>query len=116
MIRILAAGILVLGLLSLTSCMDPEPAEISVIATMDGQPQNARVQVFNSSGKQIQEVYLDRGIQYIKQLLPGKYTLKFLDNQGNFYPAIREVNIDAGDSVPVEVDLNDTSGNPAEGE
>jgi hypothetical protein len=93
---------------SLTGCFDPEPSEISIIATMNGERQGVTVQVFNSKGLQIQEVSTDwGGIGYISQLAPGTYTLKFVDKQGGYYPAERTVHLSPGESVPCEVELSE---------
>lgn len=93
---------------SLTGCFDPEPCEISVIATKNGEPQGVTVQVFNSKGKQIQEVSTDwNGVGYIKQLQPGTYTLKFLDKQGGYHPAEKIVTVDPGESLPVPIELTE---------
>jgi hypothetical protein len=93
---------------TLTGCFDPEPSEISIIAKLNGERQGCNVQVFNASGKQIQQVSTDwGGIGYIKQLAPGTYTLKFVDNKGNPYPAEKEINLRPGESMPVEVELSE---------
>jgi len=90
------------------SCFDPEPSEISIIASLNGKRQGCTVQVFNSQGKQIQAESTDwHGIGYIKQLAPGTYTLKFVDNQGNEYPAVKVITLRPGDSAPVEVELSE---------
>jgi hypothetical protein len=111
MSRILAATVMLCALL-LTSCMDPEPAEISVIVKQGGQTQNCIVQLFNDAGKQLQEEATANGFVYLKNLVPGTYIIKFKDRNNNMYPAVRKVNLGAGDSTPVEVDLDDTSSNP----
>jgi hypothetical protein len=101
--------------LLLQSCIDAEPGEISVIATLDGQPKTCIVKVFNSNHKQIQEANTDNiGLVYIKQLAPGTYYLEFASTLGEPYPAKAEVEVRAGDSVQAKVELNevpvDTSG------
>jgi hypothetical protein len=99
------AAFVAVGLLS---CFDPEPSEISIIAMLNGERQGCTVQVFNSAGKQIQQESTDwHGIGYIKQLAPGTYTLKFIDNQGNQYPAEKIVTLRPGESSPVEVELSE---------
>jgi hypothetical protein len=99
------AAFVAVGLLG---CFDPEPSEISIIATLNGQRQGCTVQVFNEAGKQIQQESTDwGGIGYVKQLKPGKYTLKFIDNHGNSYPAVKVVTLRPGDSQPVEVELSE---------
>lgn len=103
---------LVVGLLS---CFDPEPSEISIIATLNGKRQGCTVQVFNSAGKQIQQESTDwNGIGYIKQVAPGSYTLKFIDNQGNPYPAVKTITLKPGDSAPVQVELSEEPDTGAE--
>jgi|GEM_PF-2450951 len=93
---------------SVVGCFDPEPSEVSIIATMNGEPQGVTVQVFNSKGLQIQEVSTDwNGIGYISQLAPGTYTLKFLDKSGGLYPAERTINLKPGESLPCVVELSE---------
>lgn len=100
LVALMAAGVL--------GCFDPEPSEISIIATLNGERQGCTVQVFNSAGKQIQEESTDwHGIGYIKQLAPGTYTLKFIDNQRNLYPAQKVVSLKPGASMPVQVELSE---------
>lgn len=103
-----AVALVALVMVSLAGCFDPEPSEISIIAKMNGRPQGVTVQVFNSKGLQLQEMSTDwNGIGYIKQLKPGTYTLKFLDTQGNPYPAEKVVTISPGESLPVPVELSE---------
>jgi len=108
---LLAAALVLL----VQSCMDPEPSEISVIATLDGQPKTCLVKVFNSNHKQVQEVNTDTlGLVYVKQLAPGTYHLEFATTMGEPYPAKKTVEVGAGDSVQCKVELSevptDTSG------
>ena len=75
---------------------------------MNGQRRVCGVQVFNSKGIQIQEKHTDfQGLVFVKQLAPGTYTLKFIDNEGNYYPAEKTVNVREGDSVIVDVELTE---------
>jgi hypothetical protein len=95
-------------LLVLASCMEEEPAEISVIAKLDGKGVPVNCQLFNSKGKQISEQSSDyNGITYFRQVPPGTYTIKFTDNQYNYYPAVKTVTVEAGASMPVKVELNE---------
>lgn len=113
MTRILAYSLVLFALL-LTSCMDPEPSEVSVIATMGGQPKQTGVQVYTMDGRQLQEVFTQGAAAqvYIRSLAPGNYRLRFIDHNHTSYPAVRDINVGAGDSVIVEVDLSDASQNP----
>jgi hypothetical protein len=96
MIAILVAC-LVLGL---TSCFDPEPGEVSLVSVKNGKPAVCAVQVFNNQGNQIQQESSNfDGVVYISDLKPGTYTLKFMDNHKNMYPAVRVVKVRADDSV-----------------
>ena len=53
--------------LMIAACFDPEPAEISVIATKNGMRKGCVVQVFNAKGIQIAEDATDfNGIGYVK--------------------------------------------------
>lgn len=105
---ITALALAVFVTVGLLGCFDPEPSEISIIATLNGERQGCTVQVFNEQGKQIQQESTDwGGIGYVKQLKPGTYTLKFIDNSGTYYPAERVVTLRPGDSQPVEVELSE---------
>jgi hypothetical protein len=108
MSRTITAVVLVIFVaVGLLSCFDPEPSEISIIATLNGERQGCAVQVFNAQGKQIQEESTDwHGIGYVKQLAPGTYTLKFIDNHRNQYPAEVTVTLKPGESKPVQVELS----------
>jgi hypothetical protein len=64
------------------------------------------VNVFNSSHKQVQQVNTDQqGLVYVKQLPPGTYYLEFTTIMGDPYPAKATVELRAGDSQPVQVEL-----------
>jgi len=96
-----------------SGCFDPEPGEISVRAVKNGRQQVCAVQVFNAKGNQIQERHTDfNGLVYVKQLTPGEYTLKFVDNRGNYYPAVKTVNVREGDSVILDVELTEAPAVP----
>jgi hypothetical protein len=91
-----------------SSCIDPEPGEISIRATKEGRQQGCVVQLYNSKGKQIREEFTDqKGLLYLKDLPPSNYTVKFLDNEGNPYPAEKQVNVTAGDSQIIDVELTE---------
>lgn len=86
--------------LGLTSCFDPPPGEVSLVSVKNGKPAVCAVQVFNEQGNQIQQASSNfDGVVYISNLKPGTYTLKFMDNQKNMYPAVRVINVRADDSV-----------------
>jgi len=112
---ITAVMLVVLVAAGLLGCFDPEPSEISIIATLNGERQGCTVQVFNSQGKQIQEESTDwHGIGYVKQLAPGTYTLKFIDNQRNPYPAVKTINLRPGEAKPGQVELSEGAETEAE--
>jgi hypothetical protein len=93
--------------LLVVSCLGQENAEISFNATRQGQPTGCTAELFNAKGVKLQEVSSDPGgVGYIKELVPGTYTLKFKDNRGNYYDAVRTVTVDAGESMPIMVDLD----------
>ncbi|MBN2080655.1 T9SS type A sorting domain-containing protein [bacterium] len=95
-------------LVTLTACMDPEPCEVSFITKINGDPKGCTVQAFNAKGIQIQQESTDfNGIGYIKGLAPGTYTFKFTDNSGNYYSAVKTATLRGGESLPIEVDLNE---------
>jgi hypothetical protein len=107
--RMIALMTLLALSMALCGCIDPTPGEISVRAMLNGRQQGCVVQLFNSKGKQIQEVFTDqKGLVYIKDLPPGNYSLKFLDNEGNPYPAMKDIAVSEGDSVIVDVELSET--------
>ncbi|MDQ3022934.1 MAG: T9SS type A sorting domain-containing protein [bacterium] len=115
MSRILALAIFMFTVLAIcTSCMDEEPAEISVQTSQGGNPVNIDVQLFNDRGVQIQDLDTDRGFVIIKALKPGTYFLKFKDKKGAMYPAIRKVTIGGGDSHVEVVDVDDVTKNAAD--
>lgn len=104
--------IVLIGLCAfLASCLEQEPAELSIIAKKDGKPQPVTCQMFNDKGKQISEMSTDfNGIGYFRAVPPGTYTIKFCDNQYNFYPAVKQVTLASGDSLPVNIELNSPTG------
>jgi hypothetical protein len=105
--------LLIMVALLAQSCMDPEPGEISVRCFKDGQPQGCVVQLFNADGKQIQEMDTDwNGLRYFKDLMPGTYSVKFIDQQGVNYPATKSVKLVAGASEVLTVELTSPTGDP----
>jgi hypothetical protein len=97
---------LVLFALIAASC-EVQPAELNFRCTLNGQPKGCQVMVFNETGAQIQEVPSEiSGIGYIKDLKPGKYTLKFKDVKGTMYPAVTEVTLIPGDLQTIDVELS----------
>jgi len=95
-------------LVSLTACMDPEPCEVSFITKLNGEAKGCTVQVFNTKDIQIQQESTDwNGIGYIKGLAPGTYTFKFIDNEGNYYKAVKSATLRGGESLPIEVELSE---------
>ena len=106
----------ILGMLVwlISSCVDPEPAEISIRSTLNGRPMGANVQVWNSKGVQLTEASGDNnGVAYVKGLPPGTYTLKFVDHQGNPYAAQITVTVESNDSQMRLVELSDPTGGAA---
>ena len=102
------AALLIYVVFAATSCIDPEPGEISIRATKEGRQQGCVVQLYNAAGKQIREEFTDqKGLLYLKDLAPGNYTLKFMDNSGNMYPNEKPVNVSPGDSVIVDVEVTE---------
>jgi hypothetical protein len=115
MTRVLAITALLLALLiACTSCMDEEPAEVSVQTSQAGQPVNVNVMIFNEKGVQIQEAGTERGFVIVKSLKPGTYFLKFKakSESGELYPATRKISLSGGDSHVEQVDVDDASKNP----
>jgi hypothetical protein len=105
----LCAGLMLLA----QSCMDPEPAEISVRATIGGQPTPCVVMLYNAKDQQLREDSTDlQGLVYLKPLTPGDYILKFKDRDGTPYPAVKEVSLSSGASEIVNVDLNEAPTEP----
>ena len=99
----------------LVSCLEQEPAEISIIAKLDGQQHGCTCQLYNSKGNQISEMSTDfNGIGYFRAVPPGTYTIKFTDAQYNPYPAQKTVTIQAGESLPVQVELNEAPATPTD--
>ena len=102
---VIALAVMLSG--ALVSCFDPQPGEISVIATKSGQRASCGIKVFNAKGAQIDQVFTDmQGLVYIKGVKPGKYTLEFVDKDGNKYPPVLELTIDPGEQETVRVDLD----------
>jgi hypothetical protein len=92
----------------LASCMEPEPAEISVICKLSGSPRGCTAQLFNTKGNQIAEISTDYGgIGYFKNVTAATYTIKFVDAQGNYYAAEKTVTVTGGESLPVQVELSE---------
>jgi hypothetical protein len=88
------------------SC-EVQPAELNFRCSLNGQPKGCQVMVFNDSGAQVQEIASEiSGIGYIKDLKPGKYTLKFKDVRGTQYPAVREITLAPGDLQTIDVELS----------
>ena len=100
----------------IASCADPEPSEISVITSFNGESRACTCLLFNAKNVQIAEVATDvNGVGYLKQLAPGKYILKFCDTQKTLYPAVVEVSVQGGESLPVKIDLEKAPEVPVEG-
>lgn len=109
---VLAAAFVLLA----QSCMDAEPAEISVRASIGGQPTPCTVKLYNSKHVQIKQEATDtQGLVFLKALTPGDYYLSFVDYSGNPYPAERKVTLTGGASEIVDVDLNEAPAAPAGG-
>ena len=108
MIRMITIAAVFGLLVGLNSCMDPEPGEISIIATKNGRPQTCTILVYNSNGVQINLLAANmKGLVYIKKLVPGIYSLKFRDNKNKMYPAEHTVSVVAGQTFVLRVKLNE---------
>jgi hypothetical protein len=117
MIRLSAIAFALFGLLAFaSSCLDEEPAEVSIRLTKGGKPIDALIMLHNDKGVQVQEHHTERSFVIIKQLKPGKYYLKFKDygDPPTIYPATREFELVGGDSKVIDVDLDDTTQNAAD--
>ncbi len=102
---VIVLAVVVVGVLS--GCFDQPTGEISIIATRNGERTGCGVMMFNSKGVQVDQVTTDmQGLVYIKNVKAGSYTLKFVDHQGNLYPAVINVSVDPGEQETVRVDLN----------
>jgi hypothetical protein len=101
----------------LASCIEQAPAELSIIAKLDGKPQPVTCQLYNSKGNQISEMSTDfNGIGYFRAVPPGTYTVKFCDNKYTFYPAVKTVTLQSDDSLPVQIELSSPTGDaPTDG-
>lgn len=108
--RYLVVIVLAFGVMALLgSCFDPEPGEISVIATKDGRRIGCGVQLFNAKDVQVDQAPTDmEGLVYLKNVVPGKYTLRFVDRDGTRYPAVITVTVSPGEQETVRVDLDKT--------
>lgn len=107
-IRLLPVLLTAAVLCVLAGCFDPEPAEVSMNITYQGSPRPCTIQVFNSTGKQIQEVSSDQfGVAYVKSLMPGQYTFKFKGHDGQYYPAERQAEVAAGGNAFLKVELTE---------
>ena len=103
LVIVLAAGMAAL----LSSCFDPAPGEVSIIATQGGERTGCVVQLFNSKGVQVDQAATDmEGLVYLKNVVPGKYTLKFADRDAELYPAVIEITVEPGEQETVRVDLD----------
>jgi hypothetical protein len=102
--------VLVLMAIIAASC-EVEPAELNFRCTLNGQQKGCSAMVFNEAGAQVQEVPSEiSGIGYIKDLKPGKYTIKFKDVSGTQYPAVAEVTLAPGDLQTLTIELSQESG------
>ncbi len=50
-----------------------------------------------------------RGIGEFKHLLPGNYTLSFVDNKDKPWPARREISVRSGEVLPLRVELTEAA-------
>jgi hypothetical protein len=92
----------------LLGCVEQEPAEISVICKLSGVPQGCTDQLWNAKGHQIADAATDNnGVVYFKNVVPGKYTIKFVDGNGEYYPAEATVSVSSAESLPVKVELSE---------
>ena len=105
--RFLTLSVIACAIFAFVSCADPEPAEIGVNCKYNGKGQSCAMVLFNSKGVQIQVENTDYyGIGYFKQVKPGKYTVKFLSGDDTYYPAERAVDVSAGSSEYLDVELS----------
>jgi hypothetical protein len=83
------------------------PGNVEVQLSRNGQPTtDAVICVFTSSATQIQQVPPDpSGVVILKPMPQGKYTLKFLDHTGNYYPVVETVDVVEGRLVVMKVEL-----------
>ena len=116
--RYLLVIVLALGLMSLLgSCFDPVPGEVSIIATKSGQRTGCGVQLFNAKDVQVDQATTDMdGLVYLKNIVPGRYTLRFVDRDGNRYPAVIKISVEPGEQETVRVDLDKEYETEGEGE
>jgi hypothetical protein len=105
--RIFTLCTICFALFVLASCVEPEPAEIGVNCKLNGKPKGCALVLLNAKGAQIQMEPTDYyGIGYFKQVKPGTYTVKFQDNDGNFFPAEYTIEVSAGASEYLDVELS----------
>jgi hypothetical protein len=113
--RIFSLCVILVATLMLASCFDPEPAEIGVNCKLNGEPKVCAMVLLNSKGVQIQLEQTDfGGIGYFKQVKPGTYTVKFQDKSGTFYPAEYTIEVNAGASEFLDVELSQVPAAPTE--
>lgn len=104
--RILSIATIFIVLMLMVSCFDAEPGEIGANCKMNGKSKGCTMVLLNSKGAQIAQEHTDYyGIGYFKGVKPGSYTVKFIDKDGNFYPAEYPVDVSAGDSQYLDVEL-----------
>jgi hypothetical protein len=105
--KLVAVALAAYLMASLVSCTDAEPGEIGLNVSNNGQVQSCNILVFNEKGAQIQQEHTDQnGVAFVKKLPPGTYTLKFSGHDNVMYPAVRTVEVEAGGSAYLKVDLN----------
>jgi len=116
--RVKGSALCLLFLLaSLASCQlfDPPMAEVGMHITKGGDDISCLVQVFNEQGRQTQEVASSQmGVVYIKRLVPGLWTFKFVGHGGEVYPAVRRIQLGAGATSTIKVEVTVASDPEAE--
>lgn len=105
-----AVALLACGLLLLAgSCQlfDPPMCEVGMHVTKDGRDCVCLVQAWNERGRQTQELSTNElGVVYIKRLVAGSWTFKFVGHDGRTYPAVRTIQLAAGATSTITVDVN----------
>lgn len=95
-------------LLGAASCelFDPPMCEVGMHITDKGKNAAVLVQVFNELGRQTQEVASNElGVVYVKRLVAGTWTFKFIGHEGRVYPAVRTISLQAGATAYLPVEL-----------
>jgi hypothetical protein len=93
-------------LLALPLFQPKQMGHAMIWTNLNAQPASVAVCVFNSAGKQIQQVASDQyGVARLGQLPEGQYTLKFQDFQGRAYPAVELIDVGPRKKSFVKVEI-----------